>query len=338
MSEANNPLVSVCCITYNHGQYISQSIEGFLIQKTNFPFEIIIGEDKSQDDTHDICLRYAACYPSRIRLLHREHNLGMLPNFFETLKSCNGKYIALCEGDDYWIDPYKLQKQVDFLEANSEYGLVHTDCDFLYESGQILHCANKSKSVKTNYEDREDLFDSLIDASYKIRTATILFRKSTYDIAREQLGSDSTLFLMGDTPMWLEMSRVTLFYYIDEVTAVYRISSETASRSTNKAKQLRFRLSMAEMRVYFVKKYKLSIPEHLRRRYNSALLLYKTVEPTYGEMYPLIEPRLAERFLYNLIRQASSRLVVQFWFRAQSLIARVVIWLRKEMCRLWWRR
>lgn len=116
-----NIVVSVCMITYNHEDYISEAIEGVLMQQTNFPFELVIGEDCSTDRTRQICLEYQKKYPHIIRLLLPEKNLGMISNFMLTLKACKGEYIAMCEGDDYWTDAFKLKKQVEFLNENMDY-------------------------------------------------------------------------------------------------------------------------------------------------------------------------------------------------------------------------
>ena len=129
-----NPLVSVCVQTYNHVDYIKQCLDGILFQKTNFEFEILLGEDDSIDGTRELCEDYAKCYPDKIRLFlhHRENNIKIRGqptgrfNFLYNLYSAKGKYIALCEGDDYWTDPLKLQKQVDFLEENEDFvGVFH---------------------------------------------------------------------------------------------------------------------------------------------------------------------------------------------------------------------
>lgn len=122
----NQPLVSVCVQTYQHFNFIKQCLDGILIQKTTFPFEILLGDDESTDGTREICLEYAEKYPDKIRLFlhHRVNNIKVDGkatgrfNFLYNLYSARGKYIAFCEGDDYWTDPYKLQKQVDFLEKN----------------------------------------------------------------------------------------------------------------------------------------------------------------------------------------------------------------------------
>lgn len=126
-----NPLVSISVVTYQHVNYIKQCIDGILMQKTNFKFEILLGEDASTDGTRELCIEYAKKYPSKIRLfLHDRKNVIYINgnatgrfNMLYNLQQAKGKYIALCEGDDYWTDPLKLQKQVDFLEANEDFAI-----------------------------------------------------------------------------------------------------------------------------------------------------------------------------------------------------------------------
>lgn len=115
------PMVSVHMITYNHERYLVQAIESVLAQKTSFDFEIVIGEDCSLDGTREIVQSYATHHPKRIRPILREQNIGMNRNFVETFLACNGRYIAFLEGDDHWISPHKLQKQVDELENMPAY-------------------------------------------------------------------------------------------------------------------------------------------------------------------------------------------------------------------------
>ena len=119
------PLVSICCITYNHEDYITDAIESFLMQKTNFDFEIIIHDDASTDKTAEIVREYEKQYPGIIKPIYQTENQysrGIKVEMFCFVKT-KGKYIAFCEGDDYWIDENKLQKQVDFMETHSEYSL-----------------------------------------------------------------------------------------------------------------------------------------------------------------------------------------------------------------------
>jgi len=136
-----NVLVSVCVQTYKHGAFIAECLEGILMQQTSFAFEILLGEDDSPDATREICLEYAGKHPDKIRLfLHRRENnikVGGKPtgrfNFSYNLFSAKGKYIAFCEGDDYWTDPLKLQKQVDFMESHSEYSVCFHNASILRE-------------------------------------------------------------------------------------------------------------------------------------------------------------------------------------------------------------
>jgi len=177
--EKENPIVSIACVTYNHVKYIAEAIESFLMQKTNFPFEIIIHDDASTDGTIDVIKSYAEKYPDIIRLIIQEKNQyeqGMKNGFLfgydplarSVLPIAKGKYIALCEGDDYWTDPDKLQKQVDFLEKNPDFIMCYH------------HCQTLCNGVFASYgygEGSKD-FDqkSLIKAPGGIATGTKMFR------------------------------------------------------------------------------------------------------------------------------------------------------------------
>ncbi|WP_129714874.1 glycosyltransferase [Pedobacter sp. SYP-B3415] len=116
----NTPGVSICCLTYNHEPYIAQAIEGFLMQQTSFAFEILVGDDLSTDGTTQILRRYAEQHPEKIRLFAREQNLGAVENHLRLIAEAKGRYIAMCDGDDFWTDPLKLQKQVGYLDTHPE--------------------------------------------------------------------------------------------------------------------------------------------------------------------------------------------------------------------------
>src|ERR1041384_1572484 len=126
MSGGIQPTISVSFITYNHAQYVAQAVDGALMQQTNMPFEIVIGEDMSTDGTREIVKNYQSRYPERIRLLlHDRRNASLANgkptgnwNFANNIKNCRGRYVALLDGDDYWTSAKKLQKQVDYLEQN----------------------------------------------------------------------------------------------------------------------------------------------------------------------------------------------------------------------------
>lgn len=122
--EKNELMLSIWMIVYNHEKYLVQALESILSQKTSFEFQIVIGDDASSDNSRDILLKYKRKYPDKIKLILHDENVGMTANLISVLKECSGKYLASCEGDDYWIDPLKLQKQVDFLENHDDYSGV----------------------------------------------------------------------------------------------------------------------------------------------------------------------------------------------------------------------
>ena len=160
--------ISVCVITYNHESLIADCLQSILDQKTRYPFEIVIGEDGSSDNTRKIIERYRQDFPDKIKPLPDEGNLGMMPNFISTLQHCNGTYIALCEGDDYWSDQYKLQKQVDFLENNPDYSICFTNTEYLNQQ------TGEKKEVVTS-GSRTSNFYELLQRNF-IATQTVMYR------------------------------------------------------------------------------------------------------------------------------------------------------------------
>ena len=266
---SKTPLVSVVMPTYNHEPYIAQAIEGALMQKTNLPYEVLIGEDGSSDGTREICKEYAAKYPDKIRLFLNDRNNVIYINGRPTgrwnpinlLRNARGKYIAFCEGDDYWTDPDKLQKQVDFLEANPEYGLVHTDYNEEYvKSERRLMNIYKKRELenKTELTFNDLLIENLID------TPTVCVRTKTLQDAIRSLSDDVTSFLMGDYPLWLEISRNNKIYRFNESFATYRILEESASHFKDIKKKFQFIDSSYDIKYYFISKYGCS--ENVRNR------------------------------------------------------------------------
>lgn len=178
-------VVSICCITYNHAQFIRKCLDGFLMQKTDFPIEILIHDDCSTDGTTEIIREYEAKYPELIFPLYEEENQyqhGKAAEIdFYNYRRARGKYIAYCEGDDYWTDPLKLQKQVDFMEANPEYSICFHDF-------QVYDVRN-AKWSKPSYNqgnslqvDGEDISTAMFlhNANYG-QPLTMLFRVSCFD-------------------------------------------------------------------------------------------------------------------------------------------------------------
>lgn len=210
-------------ITYNHELYIAQAIEGVVMQKTNFRIELIIGEDCSTDSTRKICEDYAIKYPEIIRLLPSVQNLGMSQNGIRTLQECKGKYIALLDGDDYWTDPLKLQKQVDFLEENEDY---------------IAHSHNVFFRDERNNENISSFFSKLpsrtltIDDVCPIRsfhTASLTFKNSA--IKNFDFEFLSKKVLSGDKYIYLNLFLHGKMFYDEIPMAFYRRHEGGASTS-----------------------------------------------------------------------------------------------------------
>jgi glycosyltransferase involved in cell wall biosynthesis len=161
------PKVDILMMTYNHESFIAQAIEGVLMQETDFPFRLIIGEDFSSDHTRNICLAYAQKYPDRIHVVQRDKNIGPYQNFVELYNLCDAPFIALCEGDDYWVNEYKLQKQVDFLESNKDYIICFHSVEEVKQDGNRV-ISNKNQQQTTDIKD-------LINGWY-MNTASYVFR------------------------------------------------------------------------------------------------------------------------------------------------------------------
>ena len=133
-----NPIVTILMPAYNHERYISQAIESVLAQKTNYPYELLIHDDCSTDSTLTIAQNYATKFSDKIKIFTEEENQGLLKSYKRLIEQSNGKYLAILESDDYWLDENKLQIQIDFLESNSDYGIVAGDIISIDENGNII--------------------------------------------------------------------------------------------------------------------------------------------------------------------------------------------------------
>lgn len=255
------PLVSVKMITYNHAPYIAQAIKGVIQQQTDFPFELVIGEDCSTDGTRDIVFDYQKRHPDVIRVVTSERNVGMKRNSYRTGRACRGKYIAFCEGDDYWHHPLKLQKQVDYLEGHPECGLVYSDFD-TFDVGTGLRVIAYNRQHGRKPAEQPTLTD-LLNGKCGILTCTVCARRKLVDdvIASDPELYASPRFLMGDTPLWGDILCQAKVHYIDVSLSTYRLLPESAAHSKMATKQHRFYRSNSEMRVYMARKHGLSLAD-----------------------------------------------------------------------------
>jgi len=203
--------VSVLTTTYNHERYIAQAMDSVLAQQTDFSWEQIIGEDGSTDGTRFIVQEYQRRYPDRIKPILRERNVGRRPNFLEAFSLCQGDYIAILEGDDYWTSPLKLQRQVDFLESHPDHAICFHAVEARDESG--AQAPKEVRAARSRYT-LEDLLEQNI-----IPTCSVLFRNRLF-------ASFPDWYLAapaGDWPLHVLNAHHGDIGYIDESMAVYRV-------------------------------------------------------------------------------------------------------------------
>lgn len=217
------PVVSICCVTYNHEKYITQCIEGFLNQKTNFDFEILIHDDASTDRTTEIIKEFENMYPNKFRNVYQIENQFLKQNTLTEIlfKNAKGKYIAICEGDDYWEDTQKLQKQIDFLENNSDYGIVFSRYNILKSEGTFKEGPMNGEKVKfENGKYEVDIHKFL--SPFVLHPMTTVFRKElfSYEVFYKNKKTFKDIFLFA---MILSQSKGAV---LDFVGGVYRLHSQ----------------------------------------------------------------------------------------------------------------
>ena len=222
-----NPLVSVCVQTYNHQDYIAQCLDSILAQQTNFEFELIVGEDQSSDSTRSICQQYQTKYPEKIRLFLRSREdviylhgkaTGRY-NVLQNLKEAKGEYIALLEGDDYWTDPLKLQKQIDFMRANPDCSLsCHGQIKL--QGREFIEDERTSKLENNTFYSANDLFAFRIQPQARTMMFRNLFTEDDLN------GRFFKTAIYGDFAMCFLLSKYGKIGFLKEVMAVYRIHEQ----------------------------------------------------------------------------------------------------------------
>lgn len=215
------PKLSVLVPTFNHEKFIVQMLDGALMQQTDFEFEIIIGDDASADNNALIISQYAKKYANTIKAFLHPQNLGPIEpremggknNVAFLFSKCQGEYIALCEGDDYWTDPLKLQKQVDFLSHNPSYSLCHHQLDVVYEDNSPNHQFNSD-----NQRDTSSVKDLLADKSWFLGTASTVFR----NVFKQGMPDWWWKSASGDLGIFIEVARHGEIKYLSETMGTYR--------------------------------------------------------------------------------------------------------------------
>lgn len=213
-----NPKVSICCTTYNHEAYIEDTLWGFLMQETNFAFEILIHDDASTDDTQEIIEKYEREYPNIVKPIYQienQYSKGKRINFTYNYLRAKGDYIALCEGDDYWTDKKKLQKQVDILEENKD-SMLCIHATGVYRVADDLLVSNDIRPSNINKKFKAE--DIILGGGEFGHTSSCVFRSRVIKNPPKWFVDAPS----GDTPLRLLCAHIGPIYYLDEEMSIYR--------------------------------------------------------------------------------------------------------------------
>ena len=248
VSKQRRPLVVISCLAYNHADYIRDALDGFVMQQTSFPVVAIVHDDASSDRTQEIIKEYAEKYPEIILPILERENLysrhdGSLGRIMRKSRELTGaKYIAMCEGDDYWTDPLKLQKQVDFLESHPDYSLCFHSAVLHYEMGEqpdrlFSKLETREYNIKENMEH------------WIVATASIVFRRSVIDLPCYKRYVNSRKFVVGDYPLILSCAKEGRLYAFEEPMSVYRLQPTGWTQQKNLSAKNALKLIEQEIEV-----------------------------------------------------------------------------------------
>ena len=293
----SNPVVSVCMTTYNHAPYLAQAIEGVLAQRTSFDVELVLSDDCSTDGTATVCADYAGRYPDRIRLVTGAENVGMRANYRRTIEACRGTYVAMCDGDDYWSDPLKLQKQVDMMVADPACGICYTR----------VWCYSQVERRDTEIfpaGEAATTFDGLLRGN-TIPNCSVLVRRDLLlayymDPDLRPLEHDWPL---EDYPMWLWMSQRCEVRFLDLVTSVFRVLPDSGSHQSSPMSRKRYDDAVFGIRVWFDTHYNGGCLRNFLHRWQ-------------------LEYMLAEMYLPGV------RSYFRYWFQTVCAAPRLMFWRR----------
>lgn len=269
------PLVSVCMTAYNHAAYLREAVEGVLAQEAPFGIELVLGEDCSTDATAEICREYVRRYPDRVRLVTGPRNVGWRANYRRTFDACRGRYVAYCDGDDFWTDSNKLVRQVGVLEADPDCGMCYTRTERFYpETGE------RRPFPPELYTDFGRMLRfNPVDNCCAVARRELIARY--YDEVHPERHPE---WLTDDTPMWLWFAARSSIRAVDAVTAVHRVLTGSVSHGRSYGDRLAFNDSIWAINLFFARRYgakELARPL-VRKRFAEALWLLAR-EGTVGE-------------------------------------------------------
>lgn len=332
------------CITFNQSKYIEDTLNGFAMQKTTFPFACLVVEDCSTDGEQDVIKAWLEreCDMSKAEHIDLElsnvilvphktnenctfaiyllkRNLWREPKLKETLvkpwrEHC--EYEAICEGDDYWIADDKLQKQVDILDNDKGLSFCHTGFYFFHQtSGAIISADDIIESNLTLHNQDANLIENVLDSNqYRVQLATVLVRMSKLDKANEILSTIPGQYLMGDTQLCVVLLSLGPVYYIPDKTTIYRVIEGSASRQTDIRLKTHFNLSTAEMRVVMSELFvvKDELKKKFQKQYQKQLNLYLCYEPGYKRFVEIKFATTKDRLQFYILNMPFIRPILRY--------------------------
>lgn len=302
-------VASIVCITYNHEDYICETLDSLLSQQTTFSFEIIIGEDCSTDSTLKIITEYQTKYKNIITIVKSEDNVGMMNNFIRTIKSSKGEYLALCEGDDYWTNNQKLQKQVDFMNSHKEY----TMC---FHNSEIFN--NDTQKTIEYFPDinneRDFSIIDFIDVNYA-STPSVLYRKHNI-----KFPENFNTFKLGDWPLHMIFADKGKVKYFPDIMAKYRVHTQGVWSAESEIKKNRYTMiMMEEMNKYFEYKYNTIYEVAILRYITQEIYFYLDLNKV-KEAYNIYKNsskiyNINLKLRVRILRKISKRLIYTYWLK-----------------------
>ena len=252
--------VSVLMLTYNQEQYIDEAIRSVMLQKRNFSLELVIGNDASTDRTADICQMWKERFPQEIVLLNHSKNLGLQQNFIQSYAKCQGEYIAICEGDDFWCNKRKLQRQVDFLDSHNEYATCFHRVINYYEHNSTKSLSNGKQKQTT------DILD-LAQSNY-ISNVSVLFRRGLFGELPEWFYRVSTY----DYAIHLLNAQFGKIFYMHTPMAVYRQHQKAIWSKAGMDKKLDIALTIRELLINHFTNQREDVCKLLRKAHSNICL------------------------------------------------------------------
>lgn len=329
-------IISVIVVTYNQEKTIARTLDSILMQQCHIPYEIIIGEDCSTDQTLSICETYVNKYPDKIHLIANKQNKGIIDNYFDCILASNGQYIADCAGDDFWIDPLKLEKEVTILEQQSDITLIHTDWNS-YDETTGTTSPSPTKPYTTPVTQGHQMLEAIVTQTRipVIHLCTSLYRAS---VIRKALQEDPFLFRnkefgCEDIQIAFVMALYGNIAYIPDITLNYSQGHESASFSPDYRKQFTFARRVGDLSYYIATKHGLK-SEKTEQYFNTRafeLGMYAF------RAYDRLLCQIAEEYKKKWIRRPSMSLKLLFfvmhhsWLWHLGLLARKVFVSAKQV-------